>query len=97
MSLVGPRPLLMAYLDRYNDEQRKRQWVRPGVTGLAQVNGRNALSWEEKFAYDTYYAENASLLLDLKILFKTVAVVLKRSGIAHANADTTPEFMGTQQ
>lgn len=97
MSLVGPRPLLMAYLDRYNDEQRKRQWVRPGVTGLAQVNGRNALSWEEKFAYDTYYAENASLLLDLKILFKTVAVVLKRSGIAHANADTMPEFMGTQQ
>lgn len=95
MSLVGPRPLLMTYLDRYDEEQRKRQWVRPGVTGLAQVNGRNALSWEEKFKLDTYYAEHASLLLDIKILFKTIAVVLKRSGINHANADTMPEFMGS--
>lgn len=95
MSLVGPRPLLMSYLPRYSAEQRKRHLVRPGITGLAQINGRNALSWEEKFKYDVEYAENASILLDIEILFKTVRVVLRRSGIAHANSETMPEFMGS--
>lgn len=96
MSLVGPRPLLMSYLDRYNDEQMKRQWVKPGITGWAQVNGRNALSWKEKFDHDTWYVENASILLDLKILFMTAATVLKRSGIQHADSATMPEFMGNE-
>ena len=94
MSLVGPRPLLMSYLSRYNEHQMKRQWAKPGVTGWAQVNGRNALSWQEKFDYDVWYVENASCWLDLKILLKTVWTVLRRSGIEHANSATMPEFMG---
>lgn len=94
MSLVGPRPLLMAYLDRYNDEQKRRHWVIPGITGWAQVNGRNSLSWDEKFKFDTWYVEHASLWLDLKILFKTLAVVFRRTGIRHAQSATMPEFEG---
>lgn len=97
MSFVGPRPLLMSYLPRYNARQKRRHWVRPGITGLAQVNGRNALSWEEKFDYDVWYAEHASILLDFKILWKTIGVVLKRSGISHAESATMPEFMGNRQ
>lgn len=96
MSLVGPRPLLMRYIERYNDQQIKRQYAKPGVTGWAQVNGRNAISWEEKFELDAWYVENASLLLDLKILFMTAMTVLKRSGIHHANSATMPEFMGNE-
>ena len=97
MSLVGPRPLLMSYLDRYDNIQIKRQWAVPGVTGWAQVNGRNALNWQEKFALDVWYVEHASLLLDLKILFKTVSTVLKRKGISHSNSATMPEFMGNAE
>ena len=81
MSLVGPRPLLMEYLPLYNTEQRRRHLVRPGITGWAQVNGRNAISWPEKFRLDVWYVENRSLLLDIKILFLTVKKVLDRSGI----------------
>ncbi len=96
MSLVGPRPLLMQYLDRYTDAQKRRQWVVPGVTGWAQVNGRNSISWNEKFALDTYYVDHASLFMDLKILLLTAKTVLCRSGIHHADSATMPEFMGTQ-
>ena len=96
MSLVGPRPLLMSYLERYNEHQAKRQWVKPGITGWAQVNGRNTLSWDEKFDLDVWYVEHASLCLDLKILFKTIAAVLNRSGINHDNSATMPEFMGNE-
>ena len=84
MSLVGPRPLLVEYLPRYNEEQRHRHDVRPGLTGLAQVKGRNAISWEEKFQYDIEYVNNVSFLMDLKILFLTVKTVLVREGI-HSN------------
>ncbi|MBO5754193.1 MAG: sugar transferase [Proteobacteria bacterium] len=94
MSLVGPRPLLMRYIERYNEHQLKRQYAKPGVTGWAQVNGRNAISWEEKFDLDAWYVEHASLWLDLKILCMTAMTVLKRSGISHANSATMPEFMG---
>ncbi len=96
MSLVGPRPLLMSYLDRYDSTQIRRQWAKPGITGWAQVNGRNALDWNEKFALDVWYVEHASILLDLKILFKTVSTVLNRTGISHSNSATMPEFMGNQ-
>ena len=92
MSLVGPRPLLMQYIERYDKEQIRRQWVVPGITGWAQVNGRNSLSWDEKFKLDTWYVDHASLWLDLKILVKTLAVVLKRTGIRHADSATMPEF-----
>ena len=95
MSLVGPRPLLMQYLDRYSPEQTRRMDARPGLTGLAQVEGRNALSWEERFALDVWYVDNVSLLLDLKILAKTVAVVFRRHGISAEGEATMPEFMGT--
>ncbi len=81
MSIVGPRPLLMEYLPLYNQEQAKRHLVRPGMTGHAQVNGRNAISWEEKFKLDTWYVENQSTLLDFKIMFKTVYVMFKKEGI----------------
>ena len=94
MSLVGPRPLLMSYLERYDSEQIKRQWAKPGVTGWAQVNGRNALSWDEKFKLDVWYVTHASAWLDLKILCMTALTVLKRSGIQHAGSATMPEFMG---
>lgn len=87
MSLVGPRPLLMEYLDRYTPEQARRHEVRPGVTGWAQVNGRNALSWDERFRLDVWYVEHRSLRLDLKILTRTLTMVLRRTGVnAHGEA-----------
>ncbi|MEV2241604.1 sugar transferase [Micromonospora sp. NPDC049891] len=95
MSLIGPRPLLIRYLDRYTPEQARRHEVRPGITGLAQVKGRNSLSWEEKFAYDVEYVDNRSLLLDLKILVATVRVVLSREGVAAPGVATGCEFLGT--
>lgn len=94
MSLVGPRPLLMQYLDRYTPEQAQRHEVRPGITGWAQVNGRNAVSWEEKFALDVWYVENISLWLDLKIIAMTVLRVLKQDGINQLGQATVEEFMG---
>lgn len=94
MSIVGPRPLLVAYLERYNDEQKQRHLVRPGITGLAQVMGRNSLSWDKKFKFDMEYVENISLYLDIKIIFRTVAVVLERKGISSDSSDTMEEFMG---
>jgi len=96
MSLVGPRPLLMQYLKRYSPEQARRLEVQPGVTGWAQVNGRNAISWEEKFKLDVWYVDNCSIGLDLKILWMTALSVLKREGISHAGEATMPEFMGTK-
>ena len=95
MSLVGPRPLLMQYLPRYSKEQMRRHDVRPGLTGWAQINGRNALSWEEKFKFDVWYVDNRSFLLDLKILLRTAAAVFARHGITHGDAATMPEFTGT--
>lgn len=96
MSLVGPRPLLMEYLPLYNAEQAKRHNVRPGVTGYAQVNGRNSLSWEDKFKLDTWYVEHQSFLLDMKILLKTVKKVLIKDGINEAGEATMSKFMGAQ-
>jgi len=96
MSLVGPRPLLMRYLPRYTPEQARRHEVRPGLTGWAQVNGRNALSWEQKFAYDVWYVEHQSLSLDLKILWLTVWNVLLRRGINSGAEETMSEFWGTK-
>ena len=95
MSLVGPRPLLMEYLPLYSAEQAKRHNVRPGVTGYAQVNGRNALSWEEKFKLDTWYVENQSFLLDMNILLKTVKKVLIKDGISAEGEATMTKFTGT--
>lgn len=94
MSLVGPRPLLMEYLPLYSEEQYRRHEVRPGVTGWAQVNGRNALSWEDKFKLDVWYVDNRSLLLDLKILFLTVRKVLVRDGISGEGEVTMSKFNG---
>lgn len=94
MSLVGPRPLPVRYLERYTREQNRRHEVKPGITGWAQVNGRNALSWEEKFRYDVWYVDNWNLWLDLKILALTIFKVLKREGISAAGHATMPEFMG---
>lgn len=94
MSLVGPRPLLVEYLDRYTPEQARRHEVRPGITGWAQVNGRNALSWEDRFELDVWYVENRSLLLDVKILAMTVWTVLRREGISSAGEATMSEFLG---
>lgn len=96
MSLVGPRPLLEEYLPLYSPEQARRHLVRPGLTGWAQVNGRNALSWEDKFELDCWYVDNWSPLLDLRILLKTITVTLGRSGIGHGPADTMPRFTGTR-
>lgn len=95
MSLVGPRPLLMQYLDRYTPEQARRHEVRPGVTGLAQVSGRNAITWDEKFALDVAYVETASLRLDLQILARTVLKVVRREGVSADQHVTMPEFMGS--
>jgi sugar transferase EpsL len=95
MSLVGPRPLLTQYLDRYSPEQARRHEVRPGITGWAQINGRNALSWEEKFALDVWYVDHASFWLDLKILALTMWKVLRREGISQDGHATMPEFLGT--
>lgn len=97
MSLVGPRPLLVRYLDRYTPVQARRHEVRPGVTGLAQVSGRNALSWNDKFAKDVEYVDNRSLLLDVRILLLTVARVLKREGISADGEVTMTEFMGNHR
>lgn len=96
MSFVGPRPLLVKYLPLYNEEQHRRHEVRPGLTGWAQVNGRNLLSWEDKFAKDVYYVDNISFLLDLKIIFKTVAVVFNHSGISSETDATMEAFTGTK-
>lgn len=95
MSIVGPRPLLPEYLTLYNDRQKKRQLVKPGITGWAQVNGRNAISWTQKFEYDVWYVENQSFWLDLRILFRTVKKVLLSEGINTANMATTERFNGT--
>lgn len=97
MSLVGPRPLLMEYIPLYNEEQRKRQNVRPGITGYAQVNGRNAISWEQKFELDTWYVENQSLCLDIQILWKTVKKVVAKDDINAAGDATMPKFEGTKK
>lgn len=94
MSLVGPRPLLMEYLPLYSHEQARRHEVRPGVTGWAQVNGRNAISWDEKFALDVWYVDNRSLWLDLKIIWMTIRKVIKRDGISAAGEATMSKFTG---
>lgn len=94
MSIVGPRPLLVRYLPLYNDRQKRRHEVRPGVTGLAQVKGRNSISWEKKFEWDVRYVEHVSLLLDLKIILDTIGVVLKKEGINSDTAATMEEFRG---
>ncbi|MNQ87737.1 Undecaprenyl phosphate N,N'-diacetylbacillosamine 1-phosphate transferase [compost metagenome] len=94
MSLIGPRPLLPEYLLLYSDFQKQRHDVRPGITGWAQVNGRNAISWEEKFKLDVYYVKNVSFLLDVKILFLTVVKVFKSEGINAENVATTESFKG---
>lgn len=96
MSIVGPRPLLVKYLPRYNDEQRRRHNVRPGLTGNAQANGRNALSWEEKFKFDVEYVDNISFAFDVKIVIDTVKAVLKRDGISSETSVTMEEFMGSE-
>ena len=96
MSLVGPRPLLMEYLALYTPEQARRHEVRPGITGWAQVNGRNAISWEEKFKFDVWYVDNQSFWLDLKILWMTVAKVFKREGISQSGQATAEKFRGTK-
>ena len=96
MSLVGPRPLLMQYLDRYSPEQARRHEVRPGITGWAQVNGRNALTWEQKFAYDVWYVDHVSLLLDVKIIALTILKIIKREGISQPGQATAEEFMGSR-
>lgn len=95
MSLVGPRPLLMEYLPLYSAEQNRRHLSRPGITGYAQVNGRNAISWDEKFKLDTWYVENQSLWLDVKILFKTVKKVIIKDGISADGEATMPKFTGS--
>jgi lipopolysaccharide/colanic/teichoic acid biosynthesis glycosyltransferase len=97
MSLVGPRPLLVQYLPLYNKEQARRHDVRPGLTGWAQINGRNAISWEEKFAHDIWYVDHQSVWLDAKILFLTVWRVFNRHGISAANEATMPVFTGTKE
>ena len=97
MSLVGPRPLLVQYLPLYNKRQHRRHDVRPGITGLAQINGRNSISWEEKFEYDVQYVEHVSFAGDIKILFDTVFKVLKREGINSENSATMEDFMGTPE
>jgi lipopolysaccharide/colanic/teichoic acid biosynthesis glycosyltransferase len=95
LSLVGPRPLLMEYLDRYTPEQRRRHEVLPGITGLAQVSGRNCLSWEEKFALDVCYVDHCSAWLDLKILARTICVVLGGEGVSAPSHFSAPVFMGS--
>lgn len=96
MSLIGPRPLLVKYLPLYNESQRRRHDVKPGLTGWAQVNGRNAITWEQRFEYDVYYVDHISFLMDLKILFQTVAVVLRHSDINSATDATMEAFTGTK-
>lgn len=96
MSVIGPRPLLVRYLPRYNAFQRRRHEVRPGLTGLAQINGRNALTWEEKFVYDVRYVEELSFAVDMRIFFGTIRAVLKREGINSETSATMEEFMGSE-
>ena len=97
MSIVGPRPLLVKYLPLYNEEQRHRHDVTPGLTGWAQVHGRNLCSWEEKFDYDSWYVDHVSFILDLQIIFLTVKSVLKREGISSEDSPTMEEFTGTKE
>lgn len=96
MSVVGPRPLLMRYLPRYSAEQARRHDVRPGLTGLAQVSGRNAISWEQKFTHDLEYVERHSLLLDIRVILRTVVQVVRRDGISAEGEATMAEFMGSE-
>ena len=96
MSVIGPRPLLVRYLPRYNEYQHRRHEVRPGLSGWAQVNGRNTVSWEEKFRMDVEYVDNYSLLFDIKILFLTIVNVLKHEGISSETSATMEEFMGNE-
>ena len=97
MSFVGPRPLLVEYLELYNEEQKRRHEVSPGITGWAQVNGRNAISWEQKFKYDVWYVDHISFWLDMKILWMTLLKVVKRSGISSDTHVTMEKFQGTQR
>jgi len=97
MGLVGPRPLLVKYLDRYSKDQLRRLEVKPGVTGWAQINGRNLISWEKKFEYDIWYVDNKSLKLDFIIIFKTIGQVITGKGISHKSHPTMKEFMGTNK
>ena len=97
MSLVGPRPLMMKYLSRYTPEQARRHEMKPGITGWAQINGRNAISWEDRFKLDVWYVDNWNVWLDIKILFKTVMLVFQREGITQEGHVTMTEFMGTEQ
>tara|TARA_Y100000589_G_C27045337_1_gene584915 strand:- start:147 stop:800 length:654 start_codon:yes stop_codon:yes gene_type:complete len=96
MSIIGPRPLLVEYLNFYSDEQHKRHLVKPGLTGFAQINGRNAISWEEKFQYDIFYVENISFLLDIKIFFLTILTLIKRNGINTKDGKFMPRFKGSK-
>lgn len=96
MSIIGPRPLLVEYLGKYNDHQRRRHEVRPGLSGLAQVNGRNAISWEDKFEYDVQYVDHVTFIGDWKIIFKTIGNVLKRDGINSETAVTMEKFEGSK-
>lgn len=96
MSVIGPRPLLVRYLERYNDEQKRRHEVRPGLSGWAQVNGRNAMTWEDKFAHDVWYVDHVSFALDVKIIFMTVLKVFKHEGISSETSVTMEEFMGNE-
>lgn len=97
MSLIGPRPLLVRYLDRYNKEQHHRHDVRPGLTGYAQAHGRNGVSWEDKFAMDVWYTKHITFLGDVKIIWDTIMTVLKREGISSETSSTMEEFMGTPE
>jgi len=95
MSFIGPRPLLVEYLELYNNHQKRRHSIKPGISGWAQVNGRNAISWEQKFEYDVWYVDNQSFLLDMKILWMTFLKVVKRSGISSAGSVTMEKFKGS--
>lgn len=97
MSIVGPRPLMMKYLDRYSPEQARRHEVKPGITGWAQINGRNTVSWEDKFKLDVWYVDNWTFWLDMKIILRSVWMVIAREGIAQQGRATMDEFMGTRQ
>ncbi len=94
MAIVGPRPLLVSYLPLYNDFQKQRHFVKPGITGYAQINGRNAISWEEKFDLDIWYVRNINLVLDIEVFFKTIEKVLKKDGISSADSETMKPFNG---
>lgn len=97
MAIVGPRPLLVQYLPLYNDRQKKRHCVKPGITGYAQVNGRNSITWEEKFEYDVYYVYNITIALDINVFFKTIEIVLKRDGINSDSDATMKDFKGSKE